>query len=61
MVAGGDDEGFFLTSYTENDQAYGDTWQITNTGVYGANWRQCACISWSQLEANIYNTWAERE
>jgi hypothetical protein len=55
MVAGGDVEGFLLSSYNSADQAYGDQWAISNTGLYGTNWRECACIAWSQLEpSTIY-------
>jgi hypothetical protein len=48
MVAGGDVEGYFLTSNDPNP--YGYQWSVINSGVYGQYWRECACIAWSQLE-----------
>jgi hypothetical protein len=56
MVAGGDVEGYFTTNNSNSDNAYGDNWSVANASLYGKYWRDCACIAWSQLEANtIYS------
>jgi hypothetical protein len=45
LVLGGDVEGFFRSS------DFGDHWLVSDTGLYGQYWRDCASIQWSQLEA----------
>jgi hypothetical protein len=44
LVLGGDVEGFFRSS------DFGDHWLVSDTGLYGQDWRDCASIQWSKLE-----------
>jgi hypothetical protein len=48
IVLGGDVEGYFLSNNI--GQQFGTQWGIINSGLTGKYWRECACISWSQLE-----------
>lgn len=53
MVAGGDVEGFFTTNDSDGSGSYGDAWTVSNTGVWGQYFCQCACLAWSQLEGSL--------
>lgn len=44
LIMGGDVEGLWRTA------DFGDHWQLSQDGLYGAHWRSIACVAWSKLE-----------
>jgi hypothetical protein len=46
LIMGGDVEGLFRSS------DFGNTWQPAQNGLYAPDWRDNACVAWSELEAS---------